>query len=61
MSSSAWDAALRFCISCSYNLARSIFMAVSLLACWERSFWQLTTVLVGTWVIRTAESVVFTC
>lgn len=60
-SSRAWDAAVRFCISSSYNLARSIFIAVSLLACWERSFWHATTVLVGTWVIRTAESVVFTC
>ena len=27
---------------------------------WLFSFWQLTTMPVGTWVIRTAESVVFT-
>src|SRR3990167_10124833 len=60
-SSSTCEAALRFCTSCSYKRARSIFIAVSLLACWERSFWQQTTVLLGTWVIRTAESVVLTC
>ena len=27
---------------------------------WERSFWQVTTMPVGRWVIRTAESVVLT-
>ena len=35
-------------------------MARALFCSWERSFWQLTTMPVGRWVIRTAESVVFT-
>ena len=34
--------------------------ACSLFCSWLFSFWQLTTMPVGTWVIRTAESVVFT-
>ena len=36
-------------------IARSRFL------CCERSFWQLTTIPVGMCVMRTAESVVFTC
>ena len=36
-------------------------MAVSRFWIWERSFWHCTTVLVGTWVMRTAESVLLTC
>ena len=36
-------------------------MALSRLRCWERSFWQETTIPVGKWVMRTAESVTFTC
>ena len=40
---------------------RNIFMARSLFLCWERSFWQPATMPVGRWVMRTAESVVFTC
>ena len=35
-------------------------MAVARFWIWLRSFWQLTTIPVGRWVIRTAESVVFT-
>jgi hypothetical protein len=31
-----------------------------LLASWERSFWTATTIPVGRWVMRTAESVVLT-
>ena len=36
-------------------------MAMALFLCWERSFWHWTTMPVGMWVIRTAESVVLTC
>ena len=35
-------------------------MADSLFWSWLFSFWQLATMPVGRWVIRTAESVVFT-
>ena len=35
-------------------------MACSLFCSWDFSFWQDTTMPVGRWVIRTAESVVFT-
>ena len=35
-------------------------MAVALFCIWLRSFWQETTIPVGRWVSRTAESVVFT-
>jgi hypothetical protein len=35
-------------------------IADSLFCSWDFSFWQLTTVPVGRWVIRTAESVVLT-
>jgi hypothetical protein len=42
-------------------LARSIFIAVSLLADCERSFWHCTTMPDGRCVIRTAESVLLTC
>ena len=46
----------------SSSLARSIFIAVSrLLADCERSFWHCTTMPVGRWVMRTAESVLLTC
>ena len=38
-----------------------MLMARSLFLCCERSFWQLATSPVGMCVIRTAESVVFTC
>ena len=34
---------------------------VSRLACWLRPVWQATTVLVGMWVMRTADSVLLTC
>ena len=40
--------------------ARSIRIACSRFCSWERSFWQETTMPVGRWVIRTAESVVLT-
>ena len=36
-------------------------MARSLFWCCERSLWHWTTVLVGRWVMRTAESVRLTC
>ncbi|MNT76497.1 hypothetical protein D3C72_2155080 [compost metagenome] len=35
-------------------------MAVSRFCSWLRSFWQLTTVLVGRWVMRMAVSTLFT-
>jgi hypothetical protein len=38
-----------------------MFIAVCLLADCERSFWHWTTMPVGLWVIRTAESVLLTC
>jgi len=41
-------------------LACSTIIAEALFCSWERSFWQDTTMPVGRWVIRTAESVVFT-
>ena len=40
--------------------ARRIRIACSRFCSWLFSFWQLTTMPVGTWVIRTAESVVLT-
>ena len=40
--------------------ARRIRIACSRFCSWDFSFWQLTTMPVGRWVIRTAESVVFT-
>ncbi len=36
-------------------------MATFLFLSWERSFWHWTTMFVGKWVMRTAESVLFTC
>ena len=36
-------------------------IAVALFWVCERSFWHWTTIPVGTCVIRTAESVLFTC
>ena len=35
-------------------------MALTRFFSWERSSWQVTTNPVGTWVIRTAESVMLT-
>ena len=40
--------------------ARSTRIADSLFCSWDFSFWQETTVPVGRWVMRTAESVVLT-
>src|SRR6185437_9479820 len=34
---------------------------MSLFLCCERSFWHCTTILVGKWTMRTAESVMLTC
>ena len=51
-SASSWAAAS--------SRARRIRSACSLFCSWLFSFWQLTTIPVGTWVIRTAESVVLT-
>jgi len=39
----------------------SCFMALSRFLCWDRSFWHCTTIPVGKWVMRTAESVMLTC
>ena len=57
-----------FCISSScfffsawYSRALRTFIAEALFLCCERSFWQVTTIPVGACVIRTAESVTFTC
>ncbi len=36
-------------------------MALALFWCWLRSFCTETTMLVGRWVMRTAESVTLTC
>jgi len=41
-------------LPCSTSIAAALFCSC------ERSFWQVTTMPVGKWVIRTAESVVFT-
>jgi hypothetical protein len=38
-----------------------MFQAVARFLCWERSCWQATTMPLGMCVMRTAESVVFTC
>ena len=35
-------------------------MARALFCSWDRSFWQVTTMPEGRWVMRTAESVVLT-
>src|SRR3546814_10408948 len=59
--SSASRSTLRFCTSSSYSFAASIFIAVSRFWCWLRPVWQATTVLVGMWVMRTADSVLLTC
>src|SRR5258706_151432 len=40
---------------------RSSFIARARFLCWLRSSWQATTVPVGTWVMRTADSVLLTC
>ena len=40
--------------------ARRMRRADSLFCSWLFSFWQLTTIPVGWWVMRTAESVVLT-
>ncbi len=42
-------------------MAASIFIARSRLACWLRSVWHAATTPVGTWVMRTADSVLLTC
>ena len=40
---------------------RRIFIAFALFLCWLRSSCMATTVPVGIWVMRTAESVLLTC
>src|ERR1700691_109114 len=47
--------------SSSNSRARNIFIAIARFLCCERSFWQVTTILVGICVKRTAESVLLTC
>ncbi len=39
----------------SLSRARSTRMALSLFLCWLFSSWQVTTIPVGRWVIRTAD------
>src|SRR5580704_13350667 len=46
--------------ACASSRARSTRIACSLFCSWLFSFWQDTTIPLGRWVIRTAESVVFT-
>ena len=56
-------ASIRACSSWrrrSSSLACSTIIAEALFCSWQRSFWQDTTMPVGRWVMRTAESVVFT-
>ena len=57
----AWEASASSC-SCWWARmrARSTRMAASLFCSWDFSFCMATTIPVGRWVIRTAESVVFT-
>ncbi|MNN23514.1 hypothetical protein D3C81_1369160 [compost metagenome] len=57
LASFAWAA--RACMS--LMRAASTFIALSLLRCCDRSSWHSTTMPVGRWVRRTAESVLFTC
>ena len=40
---------------------RSTVIALMRFCSWLRSFWQVTTMPVGMWVMRTAESVLLTC
>ena len=47
--------------SSSASRERRMRIAVCLFEVWERSFWHWTTIPVGMCVIRTAESVLFTC
>ena len=43
------------------QVAFSIFIAIALFLCCERSFWQATIIPEGIWVRRTADEVLFTC
>ena len=43
------------------SVAFSRFIALSRLACWERSVWFSTTMPLGRWVMRIADSVLLTC
>ncbi len=45
----------------SYSRDFSTFMADARFLCCDRSFWHDTTMPVGRWVMRTAESVTLTC
>ena len=53
--------ASRRCSSASYSRAFNCFIASARFLCWLRWFWHWTTMLVGTWVMRTALSVVLMC
>ncbi|MNR45798.1 hypothetical protein D3C85_1646890 [compost metagenome] len=56
------DISLCAAASCwSFSLAASQAMALARFLCWERSSWHSTTMPEGMWVMRTAESVLFTC
>ncbi len=61
VSSSFCCSAWRLRSSSSYNLAFSIAIASARFLCCERSVWHCTTMLVGRWVMRTAESVLLMC
>ncbi|MNY78838.1 hypothetical protein D3C86_2192400 [compost metagenome] len=45
----------------SLSLADSQDIARARFLCWERSSWHSTTMPVGKWVIRIAESVLLMC
>src|SRR5271163_3413757 len=58
--SSLFNASRRFSSSSSYSCERKTFIAHSRFLCWLRSFWHWTTVFVGKWVMRTADSTLLT-
>ena len=49
------------CCSSSRSRERSTVIALALFLCCDFSSWQVTTRPVGSWVMRTALSVVLTC
>ena len=57
----AWDASwAASSAACATRRARRMRIACSLFWSWLRSSWQVTTIPLGRWVMRTAESVVLT-
>ena len=52
---------LGFAFCASFKRAARTFIACALLACWLRPSWHSTTIPVGKWVMRTAESVLLMC